>query len=169
MITRKAGPAIAAGCSMLVKPAEQTPLTAYALEVLALQAGLPADVLINISGDAVEVGKTLCESDIVRKLSFTGSTQVGRILMQQCAPTIKKLSLELGGNAPVVVFDDANLEQAVQGIMQVNIVTAVKPVSALTVFMFKMAFTMHWQSVWLKLCLSLKLAMAVKKVQLKDL
>ncbi|OTU37753.1 NAD-dependent succinate-semialdehyde dehydrogenase [Acinetobacter pittii] len=117
MITRKAGPAIAAGCSMLVKPAEQTPLTAYALEVLALQAGLPADVLINISGDAVEVGKILCESDIVRKLSFTGSTQVGRILMQQCAPTIKKLSLELGGNAPVVVFDDANLEQAVQGIM----------------------------------------------------
>ncbi|MDO7245000.1 NAD-dependent succinate-semialdehyde dehydrogenase [Acinetobacter pittii] len=117
MITRKAGPAIAAGCSMLVKPAEQTPLTAYALEVLALQAGLPVDVLINISGDAVEVGKTLCESDIVRKLSFTGSTQVGRILMQQCAPTIKKLSLELGGNAPVVVFDDANLEQAVQGIM----------------------------------------------------
>ncbi|MDE3317820.1 NAD-dependent succinate-semialdehyde dehydrogenase [Acinetobacter baumannii] len=117
MITRKAGPAIAAGCSMLVKPAEQTPLTAYALEVLALQAGLPADVLINISGNAVEVGKTLCESDIVRKLSFTGSTQVGRILMQQCAPTIKKLSLELGGNAPVVVFDDANLEQAVQGIM----------------------------------------------------
>lgn len=117
MITRKAGPAIAAGCSMLVKPAEQTPLTAYALEVLALQAGLPADVLINISGDAVEVGKTLCESDIVRKLSFTGSTQVGRILMQQCALTIKKLSLELGGNAPVVVFDDANLEQAVQGIM----------------------------------------------------
>ena len=117
MITRKAGPAIAAGCSMLVKPAEQTPLTAYALEVLALQAGLPADVLINISGDAVEVGKTLCESDIVRKLRFTGSTQVGRILMQQCAPTIKKLSLELGGNAPVLVFDDANLEQAVQGIM----------------------------------------------------
>ncbi|EPF6186536.1 NAD-dependent succinate-semialdehyde dehydrogenase [Acinetobacter baumannii] len=117
MITRKAGPAIAAGCSMLVKPAEQTPLTAYALEVLALQAGLPADVLINISGDAVEVGKALCESDIVRKLSFTGSTQVGRILMQQCAPTIKKLSLELGGNAPVLVFDDANLEQAVQGIM----------------------------------------------------
>ncbi|RLZ10231.1 NAD-dependent succinate-semialdehyde dehydrogenase [Acinetobacter sp. 2JN-4] len=117
MITRKAAPAIAAGCSMLVKPAEQTPLTAYALEVLALQAGLPADVLLHISGDAIEVGQTLCESDIVRKLSFTGSTQVGRILMQQCAPTIKKLSLELGGNAPVLVFDDANLDQAVQGIM----------------------------------------------------
>ena len=116
MITRKAGPAIAAGCSMLVKPAEQTPLTAYALEVLALQAGLPADVLINISGDAVEVGKTLCESDIVRKLLYWFNASY-RILMQQCAPTIKKLSLELGGNAPVVVFDDANLEQAVQGIM----------------------------------------------------
>ena len=117
MITRKAAPAIAAGCSMLVKPAEQTPLTAYALEVLALQAGLPQDVLLNISGDSAEVGQTLCNSDVVRKLSFTGSTPVGRILMQQCAPTIKKLSLELGGNAPVIVFDDANLDQAVQGIM----------------------------------------------------
>ena len=117
MITRKAAPALAAGCSMLVKPAEQTPLTAYALEVLALEAGLPQDVLLHISGDAVEVGQALCESDTVKKLSFTGSTQVGRILMQQCAPTIKKLSLELGGNAPVLVFDDANLEQAVQGIM----------------------------------------------------
>ena len=117
MITRKAAPALAAGCSMLVKPAEQTPLSAYALEVLALQAGLPQDLLLNITGDAVEVGQTLCNSDVVRKLSFTGSTPVGRILMQQCAPTIKKLSLELGGNAPVIVFDDANLEQAVQGIM----------------------------------------------------
>lgn len=117
MITRKAAPAIAAGCSMLVKPAELTPLTAYALEVLALQAGLPQDVLINISGDSAEVGQTLCESDVVKKLSFTGSTPVGRILMQQCAPTIKKLSLELGGNAPVLVFDDADLDQAVQGIM----------------------------------------------------
>ena len=117
MITRKAAPAIAAGCSMLVKPADLTPLTAYALEVLALKAGLPQDVLLNISGDAVEVGKTLCESNVVRKLSFTGSTPVGRILMQQCAPSIKKLSLELGGNAPVIIFDDANLEQAVAGIM----------------------------------------------------
>ncbi|SDB82819.1 NAD-dependent succinate-semialdehyde dehydrogenase [Acinetobacter boissieri] len=117
MITRKAAPALAAGCSMIVKPAELTPLTAYALEVIAVQAGLPKDLLININGEAAEVGQTLCESDIVRKLSFTGSTQVGRILMQQCAPTIKKLSLELGGNAPVIIFDDANLEQAVQGIM----------------------------------------------------
>lgn len=117
MITRKAAPAIAAGCSMIVKPAELTPLTAYALEVLALRAGLPQDVLLHISGDSSEVGKALCESDTVKKLSFTGSTPVGRILMEQCAPTIKKLSLELGGNAPVLVFDDANLEQAVQGIM----------------------------------------------------
>ncbi len=84
---------------------------------MALRAGLPQDVLLHVSGDAVEVGQVLCESETVKKLSFTGSTQVGRILMQQCAPTIKKLSLELGGNAPVLVFDDANLEQAVQGIM----------------------------------------------------
>lgn len=117
MIARKVAPAIAAGCSMLVKPDAQTPLTAYAMEILAIQAGLPVDVLITVNGDSNEVGKTLCESDIVRKLSFTGSTQVGRILMQQCASTIKKLSLELGGNAPVLVFDDANLDQAVEGIM----------------------------------------------------
>ncbi|ENX41962.1 NAD-dependent succinate-semialdehyde dehydrogenase [Acinetobacter sp. NIPH 2100] len=117
MITRKIAPALAAGCSMLVKPAEQTPLTAYALAVLAEQAGLPADLFILISGDAVAVGQTLCTSDTVRKLSFTGSTDVGRILMKQCAPTIKKLSLELGGNAPVIIFDDADVERAVQGIM----------------------------------------------------
>ncbi|AOA59122.1 NAD-dependent succinate-semialdehyde dehydrogenase [Acinetobacter larvae] len=117
MITRKIAPALAAGCSMLIKPAEQTPLSAYALEVLALQAGLPVDVMITLSGDSVAVGQVLCASDVVRKLSFTGSTEVGRILMQQCAPTIKKLSLELGGNAPVIVFDDANIEQAVKGII----------------------------------------------------
>lgn len=117
MITRKIGPALAAGCSMLIKPAEQTPLSAYALEVLALQAGLATDVMITISGDSADVGQVLCESDIVRKLSFTGSTEVGRILMRQCAPSIKKLSLELGGNAPVIVFDDANVEQAVKGIL----------------------------------------------------
>jgi len=117
MITRKAGPALAAGCAMIVKPAELTPLTAYALEVLALQAGLPQDLLIHVSGETEDVGQVLCESDVIRKLSFTGSTEVGRILMKQCAPTIKKLSLELGGNAPLIVFDDANLEQAVQGIM----------------------------------------------------
>lgn len=117
MITRKAGPAIAAGCSMIIKPAELTPLSAYALEVLALRSGLPADLIINLSGESSDVGKVLCESDVIRKLTFTGSTEIGRILMQQCAPTIKKLSLELGGNAPVVVFDDADLDQAVAGII----------------------------------------------------
>ena len=117
MITRKAAPAIAAGCSMIVKPAEQTPLSAYALEVLALQAGLPKDVLINLTGDAVAVGESLCQSDVIRKLSFTGSTGIGKILMRQCADNIKKLSLELGGNAPLIVFDDADLDQAVKGVM----------------------------------------------------
>ena len=117
MITRKIAPALAAGCSMLIKPAEQTPLSAYALQVLAQQAGLPDDVMITLSGDSVAVGQTLCASDIVRKLTFTGSTEVGRILAKQCAPTIKKISLELGGNAPVIIFDDANIEQAVKGII----------------------------------------------------
>ncbi|WON76502.1 NAD-dependent succinate-semialdehyde dehydrogenase [Serratia sp. UGAL515B_01] len=117
MITRKAAPALAAGCTMIVKPAEQTPLTALALAKLAEDAGIPAGVLQVITGEAAQVGKVLCDSPVVSKLSFTGSTEVGRILMAQCAPTIKKLSLELGGNAPVLVFDDANLDVAVAGIM----------------------------------------------------
>ncbi|MGQ8707813.1 NAD-dependent succinate-semialdehyde dehydrogenase [Serratia sp. TSA_198.1] len=117
MITRKVAPALAAGCAMIVKPAEQTPLTALALAKLAQDAGIPPGVLQVVTGDAAQVGKVLCDSPVVRKLSFTGSTEVGRILMAQCAPTIKKLSLELGGNAPVIVFDDANLDAAVAGIM----------------------------------------------------
>ncbi|VXD02053.1 NADP+ -dependent succinate semialdehyde dehydrogenase [Enterobacterales bacterium 8AC] len=117
MITRKAAPALAAGCTMIVKPAEQTPLTALALAKLAQDAGIPAGVLQVVTGEPAQVGKVLCDSPVVRKLSFTGSTEVGRILMAQCAPTIKKLSLELGGNAPVIVFDDANLDAAVAGIM----------------------------------------------------
>ncbi|WP_442595505.1 NAD-dependent succinate-semialdehyde dehydrogenase [Parapusillimonas sp. JC17] len=117
MITRKVGPALAAGCTMIVKPAEQTPLTALALAVLAEEAGVPPGVLQVLTGDAREIGGALCDSDVVRKLSFTGSTEVGRILMQQCAPTIKKLSLELGGNAPFIVFPDADLDSAVDGIM----------------------------------------------------
>ncbi len=117
MITRKVAPALAAGCAIIVKPAEQTPLTALALGKLAQDAGIPAGVLQVVTGDAAQVGKVLCDSPVVRKLSFTGSTEVGRILMAQCAPTIKKLSLELGGNAPVIVFDDANLDAAVAGIM----------------------------------------------------
>lgn len=115
MITRKAAPALAAGCTMVVKPAEQTPLTALALGFLAEQAGLPAGVFEVVTGKAPEIGKVLTESDKVRKLSFTGSTEVGRILMRQSAPTIKKLSLELGGNAPFIVFDDADLDAAVDG------------------------------------------------------
>ncbi|KAA9382510.1 NAD-dependent succinate-semialdehyde dehydrogenase [Neorhizobium galegae] len=115
MITRKAAPALAAGCTMVVKPAEQTPLTALALGFLTEQAGLPAGVFQVVTGKAREIGKVLTESDKVRKLSFTGSTEVGRILMAQSAPTIKKLSLELGGNAPFIVFNDADLDAAVDG------------------------------------------------------
>jgi succinate-semialdehyde dehydrogenase/glutarate-semialdehyde dehydrogenase len=117
MITRKAAPALAAGCSMIIKPAEQTPLCAIALAVLAEEAGVPAGVLQVITGDARQIGAVLCESPVVAKLSFTGSTEVGRILMRQCADTIKKLSIELGGNAPFIVFDDADLDAAVEGAM----------------------------------------------------
>ncbi|PWC22401.1 succinate-semialdehyde dehydrogenase (NADP(+)) [Brenneria roseae subsp. roseae] len=117
MITRKVAPALAAGCTMIVKPAEQTPFTALALAELAQQAGIPRGVLQVITGDAKSVGKVLCDSPVVRKLSFTGSTEVGRILMAQSAPTVKKLSLELGGNAPFIVFDDADLDLAVKGIL----------------------------------------------------
>jgi succinate-semialdehyde dehydrogenase/glutarate-semialdehyde dehydrogenase len=118
MITRKVAPAIAAGCPVVIKPAEQTPLSALATAELALRAGMPPGVLSVLTADgprSIEVGKVLCGSDTVRHLSFTGSTEVGRILMQQCAPTIKKLSLELGGNAPFIVFDDADLDSAVEG------------------------------------------------------
>ena len=115
MITRKAAPALAAGCTVVLKPAEQTPLSALALAVLAERAGLPRGVLNVITGDPVAIGGELTGNPIVRKLSFTGSTEIGRLLMQQCAPTIKKLSLELGGNAPFIVFDDAELDAAVDG------------------------------------------------------
>ena len=115
MITRKAAPALAAGCAMVVKPAEQTPLSALALAVLAEQAGIPAGIFSVITGEPQVIGGELTASDKVRKLSFTGSTAVGRLLMQQCAPTLKKLSLELGGNAPFIVFDDADLDAAVAG------------------------------------------------------
>lgn len=117
MITRKAGPALAAGCTMVVKPAEQTPLSALALAELAERAGVPAGVFNVICGDAPAIGAELTANPKVRKLSFTGSTRVGKLLMQQCAGTLKKLSLELGGNAPFIVFDDADLEAAVQGAM----------------------------------------------------
>ena len=115
MITRKAAPALAAGCTMVVKPAEQTPLSALALARLGELAGIPAGVLNIVTGEPVAIGGELTSNPRVLKLSFTGSTEVGRLLMAQCAPTIKKLSLELGGNAPFIVFDDADLDAAVAG------------------------------------------------------
>jgi succinate-semialdehyde dehydrogenase/glutarate-semialdehyde dehydrogenase len=117
MITRKVAPALAAGCPVVVKPAEATPLSALALAVLAEQAGFPAGVFNVVTGRPTDIGSELCANPIVRKLSFTGSTGVGRLLMAQCAPTIKKLSLELGGNAPFIVFDDADVNAAVDGAM----------------------------------------------------
>ncbi len=118
MITRKVAPALAAGCPVVIKPAELTPLTALAAAELAIRAGIPAGVLNVITADSansIAVGKVICASDVVRHLSFTGSTEVGRILMAQCAPTVKKMSLELGGNAPFIVFDDADIDSAVEG------------------------------------------------------
>ncbi|MFL9920880.1 NAD-dependent succinate-semialdehyde dehydrogenase [Paraburkholderia fungorum] len=117
MITRKAGPALAAGCTMVLKPSEETPLSAFAIAVLAEKAGIPPGVFNIVSGDAVAIGGALTGSDVVRKLSFTGSTRVGKLLAKQSADTLKKLSLELGGNAPFIVFDDADIDAAVQGAM----------------------------------------------------
>jgi succinate-semialdehyde dehydrogenase / glutarate-semialdehyde dehydrogenase len=115
MITRKAGPAIAAGCTVVLKPASQTPFSALALAELAERAGVPKGVFNVITGSAAEIGGELTSNPIVRKLSFTGSTDTGKLLMAQCATTVKKLSLELGGNAPFIVFDDADLDAAVEG------------------------------------------------------
>jgi succinate-semialdehyde dehydrogenase / glutarate-semialdehyde dehydrogenase len=118
MITRKAGAALAAGCTLVVKPAAETPLSALALAVLAERAGIPPGVLNVVTGNAVAIGGELTRNPVVRKLSFTGSTAVGRLLMRQCADTLKKLSLELGGNAPFIVFEDADPNAAVEGVMQ---------------------------------------------------
>ncbi len=115
MITRKAGPALAAGCTIIVKPATQTPYSALAMAVLAERAGVPAGVFNVITGSATEIGAELTSNPIVRKITFTGSTEIGKKLMAQCAGTVKKISLELGGNAPFIVFDDADLDAAVQG------------------------------------------------------
>lgn len=115
MITRKAGPALAAGCTMVLKPASQTPFSALALAELAQRAGIPAGVFNVITGSAGDVGGEMTSNPLVRKLSFTGSTEIGRQLMEQCAKDIKKVSLELGGNAPFIVFDDADLDKAVEG------------------------------------------------------
>lgn len=116
MITRKVAPALAAGCTVVVKPSEETPLSALALAELAQRAGIPAGVFNVVTGmDAPAIGRVLTDSPLVRKMSFTGSTEVGKLLMRQCAGTVKKISLELGGNAPFIVFDDADLDAAVEG------------------------------------------------------
>ena len=120
MITRKVAPALAAGCTVVIKPAELTPLTALAVAELAIRAGIPAGVLNVLTADSdnsIAIGKVFCSNPIVSHISFTGSTEVGRILMAQSAPTVKKLSLELGGNAPFIVFDDADIDSAVEGAM----------------------------------------------------
>jgi len=121
MITRKVGPALAAGCTAIVKPSELTPLSAIAAQTLALRAGIPEGVLQLITADgrdtAVEVGLEFCTNPIVKKISFTGSTAVGKLLMKNCADTVKRVSLELGGNAPFIVFEDADMNQAIKAVM----------------------------------------------------
>ncbi|MDO9345480.1 MAG: NAD-dependent succinate-semialdehyde dehydrogenase [Pseudomonas sp.] len=117
MITRKVAPALAAGCAMVLRPASQTPLSALALAALAERAGIPAGVFSVVTGSATQIGAVLTRHPLVRKFSFTGSTPVGRLLIGQCADTVKKVSMELGGNAPFIVFDDADLDEAVQGAM----------------------------------------------------
>lgn len=117
MITRKAAPALAAGCTMVIKPANETPYTALALAELAAQAGIPAGVINIVTGDAIKIGEVFTSDNRVRKLSFTGSTGVGRLLMRQCSNSVKKVSLELGGNAPFIVFNDADIDKAVEGAM----------------------------------------------------
>jgi succinate-semialdehyde dehydrogenase / glutarate-semialdehyde dehydrogenase len=116
-ITRKAAPALAAGCTVVIKPSELTPFSALALGVLAERAGIPAGAINIVTGDAAEIGVALTESRTVRKLTFTGSTRVGKLLMAQSASTVKRVGLELGGNAPFLIFDDADIEMAVAGVM----------------------------------------------------
>lgn len=118
MIARKAGPALAAGCTIVIKPAGQTPYSALAMAELAMRAGIPAGVVNVVTGEARAIGKAMTESPKVRKLSFTGSTAIGKMLLKQSADTVKKVSMELGGNAPFIVFDDADLDKAIEGVMQ---------------------------------------------------
>ncbi len=139
MITRKAGPALAAGCTMVLKPASQTPFSALALAELAIRAGIPAGVFNVVTGSAGAVGNELTSNPLVRKLSFTGSTEIGRQLMEQCAKDIKKVSLELGGNAPFIVFDDADLDKPWKVRCPRNSATPGKPASAPTACMCRTA------------------------------
>lgn len=123
MITRKAGAALAAGCTLVVRPANETPFSALALAVLAEEAGVPDGVFSVVTGDAIEIARTLCDSEIVRKISFTGSTEVGRILLKQSASNVKKMSMELGGHAPFLVFDDCDIDKAVSGAVSAKFAT----------------------------------------------
>jgi succinate-semialdehyde dehydrogenase/glutarate-semialdehyde dehydrogenase len=117
MIARKVAPALAAGCAMIVKPSDQTPFVALGFAALAEQAGLPPGLLSVVTGSSREIVKVITDSSVVRKLSFTGSTEVGKVLIAQCAGTVKRMSMELGGNAPIIIFADANLDTAVTGLM----------------------------------------------------
>jgi len=148
MITRKAGPALAAGCTMVLKPAEETPYSALALAELAERAGIPKGVFNVVTGPPQPIGAAFTNDNRVRKLTFTGSTDVGRLLMAQCAPSIKKLSLELGGNAPFIVFEDADIDAAVEGALLrahcwPNFVTMVRPVCAQIVYLPNQASMMN--------------------------
>src|SRR5690606_7618102 len=117
MITRKVGPALAAGCTVVIKPAEQTPITAIKLVQLCLQAGIPEGVVNVVTGDASAIGDAWLKDERVRKLTFTGSTEVGKLLMRGAADTVKKISLELGGHAPTIIMDDCDIDKAVDGVI----------------------------------------------------
>ena len=121
MITRKAGPALAAGCTMILKPATATPYSALALAELGERAGLPAGVFNVVTGQSGAIGGEMTSNPVVRKLTFTGSTEIGKLLLKQCAGTVKKTSMELGGNAPFIVFDDADIDEAITGAMALEI------------------------------------------------
>jgi succinate-semialdehyde dehydrogenase/glutarate-semialdehyde dehydrogenase len=154
MITRKVAPALAAGCPVIIKPAELTPLTALAAAELAVRAGLPAGILNVLTADSansISIGKVFCASDTVRHISFTGSTEVGRILMAQSAPTVKKLALELGGNAPFIVFDDADIDSAVEGAMLSKFRNAGQTcVCANRIYVQDGVYVHSFKSLWLK-------------------
>lgn len=163
MITRKAAPALAAGCSIVIKPANETPYSALALVKLAEMAGIPAGVINVVTGKSQEIGAVFTGHEKVKKLTFTGSTPVGRLLMQQCSSTIKKLALELGGNAPLIIFDDADLDKAVQGAILLNSVMLDKRVFVPIVFMYMTRFIRHLLKSLCKKCKNSKLAMVLKQ------
>ncbi|EEG85268.1 aldehyde dehydrogenase (NAD) family protein [Proteus penneri ATCC 35198] len=169
MITRKAAPALAAGCTMVIKPANETPYTALALAELAAQAGIPAGVINIVTGDAIKIGEVFTSDNRVRKLSFTGSTGVGRLLMRQCSDSVKKVSLELGGNAPFIVFNDADIDKAVEGAMGAKFRNAGQTCVCANRFIFIKMFINNLASALLMRLKNLKWEMVLKKVSLLDL